>query len=328
MTKKFENNKLRIGPPSYRKDLFLMPGSTGKMRKGKKWEIPEYFSKLGLNAYEFSAGRMANFSDNEKYQKFRPNTEKFDIAMSIHAPYYISLTSTSDETYEKSIERVAKVYAWATYLNAKRIVVHPGSYAAVKQRKNKDLRDLMGTKPKSTNFDEQVKILIDKIVNGITKGRELSYEMFPDIKDKFKEICICPETMGKLGQLGTVKEVIDICKKLGTDIARPCIDFGHLYARHRGKWDERKMYENVFNEVETELGTEVMKNLHIHYSHIAFTEKGEDKHVPNTNTEWGPNIQPLFKIIKEQDLTPIIINESPDLEPDAKILMDKWKTMK
>jgi len=303
----------------------MMPGRGGKLRKGKKWELPKYFTEMGLNAYEFSAGRMSKFSDGEKYRKFRAELKKFDLKTSIHAPYYISLTSKSKETYEKSIERVAKVYAWASYLDADRIVVHPGTYRGIHKRKNVDLRSIMGTKSRSTTFEEKLNELLEKIVKGIQKGIETSYEMFPNKKSEFKKICLCPETMGKLGQLGTVQEVIRICKELGTNVARPCIDFGHLYARSRGGLDNRKMYEDVFAQVESELGSHVLKNLHIHFSHIAYTPKGEEKHVSNNNEDWGPQIEPLFKIIKEQNLTPIIINESPSLEPDAKILMDLWK---
>ena len=133
--------------------------------------------------------------------------------------------------------------------------------------------------------------------------------------------------MGKHGQLGTIEEVIEICKRLGTDIARPCVDFGHMYARHVGRRTGRKLYEEVFKKVEDELGTHVLKNLHIHYSHIAFTKKGEEKHVPNNHKKFGPKVRPLLEIIKEQDLTPTIINESPELEPDAKKIMDEWVKM-
>ena len=87
------------------------------------------------------------------------------------------------------------------------------------------------------------------------------------------------------------------------------------------------MYESIFEQLEQELGSNIIQHLHIHYSKIEFTQKGEKMHHPNTNTSWGPEIDPLFEIIKEQDLTPIIINESPELEPDAVLLMNQWKSL-
>ncbi|MHA1646492.1 MAG: TIM barrel protein, partial [Promethearchaeota archaeon] len=139
-------------------------------------------------------------------------------------------------------------------------------------------------------------------------------------------ICLCPETMGKHGQLGTVDEVIEICKTIGLDKCRPCIDFGHIYARNLGKLTGTKLFEKTFNAIESELGKDIVENLHIHYSKIEYTPKGEKKHYPNTTKEWGPEIDPLFKLCIENGYKPIIINESPDLDPDAQILMKKWKS--
>ena len=176
----FENDKLRIGPTGAQKELFKMPGRGGKLRKGKRFELPEYFANLGLNAYEFPGGRMSSFTDSPIYEKFRKNSEKYDVAISFHAPYYISLTSEKPETYQKSIERVAHAYAWAVWLNAKRIVVHPGTYAGNRQPPQ----------------------LIKMIVEGIEQGIDMAHEMYPKLIKNFKNICLCPETMGKLGQLG------------------------------------------------------------------------------------------------------------------------------
>ncbi len=48
----------------------------------------------------------------------------------------------------------------------------------------------------------------------------------------FADMTLCPETMGKVGQLGTLDEVLALC---GVDERiTPCIDFGHLYARSQG----------------------------------------------------------------------------------------------
>ena len=48
----------------------------------------------------------------------------------------------------------------------------------------------------------------------------------------YGDMTLCPETMGKIGQLGTLDEVLALC---GVDKRiTPCIDFGHLYARSLG----------------------------------------------------------------------------------------------
>ena len=164
-----------------------------------------------------------------------------------------------------------------------------------------------------------------QITEGISEGMAMAGDLFPNLKTQFHEICLCPETMGKHGQLGTVDEVIAICKDIGLNRVRPCIDFGHIYARNLGKLTGRRLYESVLEQLEQELGSHIIQHLQIHYSKIEYTKRGEKMHHPNSNTSWGPKIEPLFEIIKEQKLTPIIINESPDLEPDAALLMNRWK---
>lgn len=299
----YKNLKFRVGPPAVQDELFKMPDAKGKMRKGKKFEIPAYLAGLGLNAYEFSAGRMSSFSDSSDYAKFRTATVDQDVAVSIHAPYYISLTSETPETYEKSIERLANVYQWAVWLNAKRIVLHPGTYS--------------GGRPTQK--------LLKMITDGIQRGQQMANDRFTEMKAQFQEIALCLETMGKPSQLGPTEEIITLCKDLGIDRCRPCIDFGHLYTRNIGKLDGRKLYESQFSIIEKELGADVVKQLHIHWSKIEYSDKGEVDHVPNTDKQWGPDLKPLLEIIHEQDYTPIIINESPELEPDAKRIMDAWK---
>ncbi len=315
----FENEGgLRIGPTGANKELFKMPGKGGKLRNGKRFEIPEYLASLGLNAYEFPGGRMANFSDSDMYAKFRKNSEAQNIAISFHAPYYISLTSENPEIYEKSIERVAHSYAWATYLNAKRIVVHPGTYGSLKKKGGMD-------KFMSEGQTSPVKKKLTQIISGIQGGIKMAGDLYPDLRSQFKEICLCPETMGKHGQMGTVKEIIEICKTVGLQKTRPCIDFGHIFARNLGKKTGSSLYGPVFDLLESELGHHVVQHLHIHYSVIEYTGKGEKKHHGNQNSDWGPSITPLFDLIEDRSLTPIIINESPLLEPDAVLLMNQWK---
>ena len=81
----------------------------------------------------------------------------------------------------------------------------------------------------------------------------------------------------------------------------------------------------IFDKIENELGKSVAENLHIHYSHIEYTPKGEKMHHPMSNKEWGPDFEPLIEIIHESGFKPTIIIESPDLEKDAKLLMDYYR---
>lgn len=299
---KFNNDVLRIGPPAVDKDLFKVERK-GRIVNGKREEIPEYLAKMGLNLYEYNAGRGIKFSNRADLAEFRENSQKSNVMVTIHGPYYISLCSEVEETLTRSIERIGELYQGALWLGAKRAVFHPGSYGT------------KGTKA------EKVKL----VINSIKKGIELAEKNYPDEFPEFDSIALCPETTGKQGQLGTVDEIIEICREVGTDRCIPTIDFGHVYARSVGKLKSKQDFLKIFDKIEKGLGKDVAENLHIHYSHVEYTNKGEKMHYPNSEKKWGPDFKPLLEIIHENGYKPTFVVESPELEPDAKMIMDYYK---
>ena len=63
---------------------------------------------------------------------------------------------------------------------------------------------------------------------------------------------LCPETMGKVGQLGTLDEVLALCsvdKRI-----MPCIDFGHLNARTLGGIRSKEDYAAILDRMAEKLG--------------------------------------------------------------------------
>ena len=76
------------------------------------------------------------------------------------------------------------------------------------------------------------------------------------------------------------------------------------------------------DQIEKRLGTNALKNLHCHYSHIEFTDKGERRHHNLDRMEYGPDFKLLAKLIAERDLKPVIAWETPNLDVDAMKLRD------
>ena len=117
------------------------------------------------------------------------------------------------------------------------------------------------------------------------------------------------ETMGKINQLGTLEEVITLCKTAPCYV--PVVDFGHLNARERGGlFPNADAYMRVFDRIGEELGDDVAKNLHCHFSKIEYTASGEKKHLTFSDTEFGPEFEPLAEAIVKNNLAPRIICES------------------
>jgi len=76
------------------------------------------------------------------------------------------------------------------------------------------------------------------------------------------------------------------------------------------------------DEIEKRLGSNTLKNLHCHYSHIEFTDKGERRHHNLDVIEYGPDFRLLAKLIAERGLKPVIACETPNLDLDAIKLRD------
>ena len=118
---------------------------------------------------------------------------------------------------------------------------------------------------------------------------------------------ICPETMGKINQLGTLYEVMELCK---LDVRLiPCIDFGHLNARTIGGVSDEQSFGAVIDRIKDGLGYERASRMHVHFSRIEYSAKGEVRHLTFDNNEFGPD-PGLIAIMYDKLMYPTVICES------------------
>ena len=241
-------------------------------------QMPGYLEAFGLDHFEYQCGRGVNVSP-EKAEQFRLKAIEHNITVSLHSPYYISLASLEEEKRLKSIDYILQSARAVKMLGGDRIVVHSGTCAKISR-------------------EEALKKAYDTLV---LAQKALDEEHLSDIR-------ICPETMGKINQLGTLDEVMQLCKVDERFI--PCIDFGHLNARTLGGCNSYEDFSVVLDTVKNTLGEERYKNFHSHFSKIEYSQGGEKKHLTFDDNIFGPNFEPLAKIIAERDLSPIFISES------------------
>ena len=134
--------------------------------------------------------------------------------------------------------------------------------------------------------------------------------------------------MGKVNQLGTLDEVIDICsidKRL-----YPVVDFGHLNAREcGGVFLTSDDYKRVFDKITEGLGAEYADTLHCHFSKIEYTGAGEKKHLTFADTVYGPEFEPLAEVIAKEGYSPRIICESDGTMAEDALAMKKmyWSAL-
>ena len=125
----------------------------------------------------------------------------------------------------------------------------------------------------------------------------------------YGDCILCPETMGKINQLGTVDEVLALCAV--DPRITPCIDFGHIYARSGGvELTDTASYAALLDKLGDALGDDRAVHFHAHFSRIAYTAGGEKCHLTFADTAYGPPHAPLLQLLKQRKLAPTIICES------------------
>jgi len=246
---------------------------------GKKhtFEAPGWIADFGLDAYEYQAGNGVRGSA-DSFRKIGEQARLHGIKMSLHAPYYISLSGVEPEKRLKSIDYISQAVEAAHHLGADTVVIHTGSAAKISRAEAMEL------------------------------ARDTLFKVLESVGHP--EIRLGLETMGKVNQLGTLEEVLDLC----TEDVRLCpvVDFGHLNARTAGGYFlSTDDYRRVFNEVGERLGDFKAKDLHCHFSMIEYTAAGEKKHLTFKNGGgFGPPFEPLCEAIVLEKAAPRIICES------------------
>ena len=254
-------------------------------------DLPEYLKKLGLNGYEVECGRGVRISEAAK--ALPKIASENGIYISLHAPYFISLSSVEEEKRLNSVGYILESAKAAKLVGAEKIVVHSGSCSKMSRAEACYLA-------KQTLVNAQ-KALDD---NGLS------------------DIIICPETMGKINQLGTLEEVLELC---GVDERfLPTVDFGHLNARTLGGIKTREDYAKMLDLIENELGHERLSKMHVHFSKIEYTNGGEKKHLTFEDAVYGPDYEPLLQEIHKRGLEPSIICESAGTQAEDAAVMKKY----
>ena len=257
---------------------------------GKKstTQAPEWVKLRGLDAYEYEAGNGISSGENA-LREIGDAAKAHGILMSIHSPYFISLSGVEEEKRLKSISYIEKTLWAANLLGADTIVIHSGSAAKITR-------------------EEAMKLSCDTLAKVA--------EAVGD--DPCARLGI--ETMGKINQMGTLSEVIEQCRV--SPIYTPVVDFGHMNARSLGnEFSDVDSYRRVFNEIAEKLGDEHAMHLHCHFSKIEYTKAGEKKHLTFSDEVFGPWFEPLAEAIAREGVCPRIICESAGTQAEDALFM-------
>ncbi|MEW6725801.1 MAG: TIM barrel protein [Bacillota bacterium] len=257
--------------PAGNSDSFYVQGYKSSV------DAPGWLRAMGLGAYEYQCVRGVNIGEATA-AAIGEAAARHNVALSIHAPYYINLASENPEHVVKSKRHLLQSVRAARWMGATRVVFHPGS--AGRDRK--------------AALDRAIKVLAEVVDEA--RSEELD------------DIFICPETLGKYSYLGLLDEVLAMCSV--DERMFPAIDFGHIHAITRGSLTTKEAYAAVLDRCVEVLGEKRVRKIHIHFSPIEFTAAGERRHRTLRDEGFGPDFVPLAGLIIERGYSPILICES------------------
>jgi deoxyribonuclease-4 len=257
-------------------------------------DVPCLLRQEGLDAFEYQASRWGQVPQmkRESAEKLGLEAKKNDVLLSVHGSYFINLAGTK-EILEASKRRLIACATGAHWMGAYLVVFHLGYY---------------GPAGKAKSFSDCVQALKEVVQNMSALG--------------IKNVKLGPETMGKHVQVGSLEEILTMCKTVeGVQLV---IDWGHLHARNGGRLVTASDFRAVVEQAEKRLGTEAVRDMHCHFSKIEFTKHGERRHHVLDEKRFGPSFDSFAKVVIDFKLRPVVICETPLLDVDAMKMRDTY----
>src|SRR6185369_15772048 len=214
-----------------------------------------------------------------------------DVALSVHAPYFINLNA-DDEEWPKSRKRLMDAAHYGNLAGATDIIFHPGSYF---------MREPA----------EVLKLAIPRL-----------QECVDELRVAENPVTLRPETMGKSAMLGSLKDTLAMAQAMRGVL--PCVDFAHLHARPGdGTINSYEEWSQRLEMLAKTLGADALKRLHVHLSGIEYGPKGEKNHLPVAESDL--DLPGLFRALLAFAATGRILCESPAMEEDALYMKKIWQ---
>lgn len=243
--------------------------------------------KLGLGSMELQFSRSININE-ELAAVVKKTAEENNVVLTCHGSYFINLNSLEKEKIKASKKRIINDARRAYECGVWSLTFHPAYY--MKQNPKKVYEKV------KEGFKEVLKIMRNE---GIT-------------------LWLRPETGGKQSQFGELNELIKLSQEL--EQVLPCIDWAHHHARTGGKYNTKKEFEYVLEQIEKHLGKEALKKMHCHCEGVEYGRTGEKNHVNLKESDM--QFKTLIKVWKDFKIKGVITSESPNIEGDA-LLMQK-----
>lgn len=270
----------------------------------KRSNIFQWLNSLSLNWVELQNTYGVKMKE-EQAKEYRKLASEYNVGISIHAPYYITLASGDPDVVKRSIERIFQCYWLADVIGANRIIFHPGFFGG--------------------KTDDDRKKGLEQLINGLLSIKN-------DIPNN---IYLYAETAGKCSQLGSLEEIIKICKAV--PYVRPCLDLAHIHGFTHGSLISTESIVEIIEYVEQELGEKILDEIHFHMYPVEIDKNGEKRHraffekneiqqmnLFQNKDEWFyPRPEHFISAIKQKKINPIVVCEALNSQEQGAMLMKK-----
>jgi len=266
------------------------PHSTPKKPGGSVGAI-QHLASQNLSSFEIGWVRSVRVTE-KSCEKIKDAAAQADVALSVHAPYFINLNA-DDVEWPKSRKRLMDAAHYGHLAGATDIVFHPGSY-----------------------FDEPAEEVLQVAIPRLEDCME-------ELRAAGNPVTLRPETMGKGALLGSLEDLLLMSAKI--DGVEPCLDFAHLHARPGdGSCNSYEEWAAIFSAYTDSLGETALQRLHCHLSGIHYGSKGELNHLMLHDSDF--DLEALMRALVEFGCGGRIQCESPqDMDKDALVIKSAWE---
>ena len=128
--------------------------------------------------------------------------------------------------------------------------------------------------------------------------------------------------MGKSAMLGTLEETIAWSREIENVL--PCVDFAHLHARPGdGSFNSYAEFTDALRLIASSLGERGIKHMHIHFSGIEYTAKGEKRHLNLPDSDM--KFKDFFKALADLGAHGRVLSETPNMEEGAVLMQNTYQ---
>jgi len=247
--------------------------------------------RIGVKAFMLPSSMFNNVTDtNELYNvhygkllSIKDLASKFNIEISIHMDSF----PDNPEELDKRLKILTSI---SSIMDSRAFILQPTLYPMMPQ-------------------DQAVKLVVYKINEIIVGARA--------------KTTIGIETTGKINDVGSLEDVIDIVKR--TQSTETILNWGNIHARGSGALRSQLDYKRALDQTRMSIGQQWLNNAYFIFSGVSYGPSGKIRNVPFSRSDL--NLEHLIREIMSLNIKGTIIFDDPDKDKFILDMLDKLGDM-